>query len=902
MSCAARYQNHAPGIEVAKKNQKKPQAAKEKKKATAATTRSTAGPGFRFEDQVAAWLLLQALTGQELPGAKGTVARLQMQVNALGWHHDDILFTTDAGPGDARHLAISCKSNEQVSAAGLPADFVERAWKQWDPKDSHPMRRDTDCLMLATRQRHNAFQATWSEIKLAAADADPALGLARIRATAKYRRIFESVKNPAMAVGRTVSDVEVLALIRHLEVMPFEFDIAGAQIQKLAENACRSLLVSGDLVEARKLWGDLVGRAEKVRLSPSTLSVETLWQELRKPYALKDHPDFAAAWDRLRAITADYRAEIQTALPSNHVLKRQADAVKLKDAIASEPVCVVYGESGTGKSALVRMVLDAEFPKATQVWFGPEQLETALSEAKRTALGLTAPLLDVLQLSAKPETILVIDAAERLTDGCMVRAKELIATLAANSATIGCRVLIVGQSDAGVSGILQTLVGSASPRTVEIPRLEAREVSEVLWATDGLHWLAAQDDAVEALRNLKALAWVIDGAALFQAKSGAQQLSLTTIADRLWPYWTGDRPSLQRLLMKLGEREAGFEHSFALTSFDPAEATELNALPKACPLRSGNNNRFQFEHDLAADWARFQRLKQDANDAKAWAALAGNPLWNNALRMLGQYLLRQPNGTLTQWDKAFDEAEQLHDTMPLAADILLDSIFLDPNAEAFLNERADMLFANSAKRLTRLLRRFEHVASVPGSQPNLPDGVPDISLYLEAQYRTPIYLRWPAIANFLTQHRNRIVALTSPVVAAVCERWLTATPTGMPFRKEFAEIALGSARELQYANDVTIAWFRDAEKWSTARPLPARPTFQMKWRNGRLKWSAGDRFALTSLQGSSNSRGRKRRSTARNLRRTLNTAPNLPDEEDRSLLLFHRRGNCHRGPLARSGR
>ena len=334
----------------------------------------------------------------------------------------------------------------------------------------------------------------------------------------------------------------------------------------------------------------------------------------------------------------------------------------------------------------------------------------------------------------------------------------------------------------------------------------------MLWATNGLQWLAAQDDAVEALRNLKAPAWVIDGAALFQATSGAQQLSLTTIADRLWPYWTGNKPSLQRLLMRLGEREASFEHSFALTSFDSGEVTELNALPKACPLRIGTNNRFQFEHDLAADWARFQRLKQDSHDIKAWAALAGNPLWNNALRMLGQYLLRQPNGTRTQWDVAFEEAEQLNDTMPLAADILLDALFLDPNAEVFLNERANMLFANKAKRLTRLLRRFEHVASVPGGQPSLPTGGLDISLYLEAQYRTPIYLRWPAIANFLMQHRDRIVALTSPVVAAVCERWLTTTPAGMPFRKEFAEIALASARELQYANEVTIIWYRDPEK------------------------------------------------------------------------------------------
>jgi hypothetical protein len=125
---------------VAKKKQKKAKAVKKKKTATAATTRSTAGPGFHFEDQVAAWLLLQALTGQELPGIEGTVTRLHR-------------FQPPASP----------------------------PWKQWDAKGEHPMRRDADCLMLATRQRHNTFQATWSEIKLAAADADPALGLAACR-------------------------------------------------------------------------------------------------------------------------------------------------------------------------------------------------------------------------------------------------------------------------------------------------------------------------------------------------------------------------------------------------------------------------------------------------------------------------------------------------------------------------------------------------------------------------------------------------------------------------------------------------------------------------------------------------------------------------------------------------
>jgi hypothetical protein len=794
-----------------------------------ATTRST-GPGFDFEDHAAAWLLLKSLHGQELPGVKGSVTRLQMQVEALGWHLDDILFTTDADAADQRHLAISAKSNVQVSAAGLPADFVERAWKQSNPNGAGPMRRDADGLMLATRQRHPAFQATWSDIKLWAEDADPALALARIQSTATHRRVFDSIKNPAKAAGFTVTDADVLVLIKRLAVMPFDFDVAGGEYETLAIAECRRLLASGSLEEGRALWQHLVNRVKSVRLAPSTLDISVLWQELRSTFALKDHPNFAAAWDRLRAITADYRSGIQTALPSGYVLARETSANTLAKAIAADAVCIAYGDSGSGKSALVKRVLDTQFPDAAQVWLGPEQLEIASGEATRLAFGLPAPLSDVLLASAKSQTILVIDSAERLTPATAQRAKELAATLAARASFTGCRVLIVGQTEAWTTGQLQKLAGSASVNNVEISLLDVDDVTEVLRATTGLQWLAMQDDAVSALTNLKALGWVIEGAALFQAQGGMQQLSLTAIADRLWDYWTGAKPSLQRLLMTLGEREASFEHSFALTSFTPAEATELNALPGVCPLRRNNTNRFRFGHDLAADWARFQRLKELSDDVNAWAAFAGNPLWNNALRMLGQFLLRQPSGPRAQWDVAFDEAGKLNDTMPLAADILLDALFLDPNAQAFLDQRADMLFANGAKRLIRLLRRFDHVASVPVVLAALPTGGPDISLVIEAQYRHPIYGRWPAIGTFLTKHRARVVALTSAAVAAVCDRWLTTTPLDLgdgvatPLRKEFAEIALGSARELQLGQETRSTIFMDiTEKSTYAAALAGAP-------------------------------------------------------------------------------
>jgi len=175
------------------------------------TTRSTAGPGFDFEDRVAAWFLLKALSGQPLPGVEGTGTRLQMQTEALHWNIDDILFTAMVLPDDQRHLAILCKSNRQVTAAALPADFVARCWQQWAKLNPNPMQRNKDCLMLVTRGWNDQFMTTWSDLKEAAPGTDHALVLGRMRQTAKRRKVFDSVKDPAKDAGVTASDADVVA-------------------------------------------------------------------------------------------------------------------------------------------------------------------------------------------------------------------------------------------------------------------------------------------------------------------------------------------------------------------------------------------------------------------------------------------------------------------------------------------------------------------------------------------------------------------------------------------------------------------------------------------------------------------------------------------------------------------
>jgi hypothetical protein len=771
-----------------------------KRKAVAATRRSTAGTGFDFEDQVAGWFLLEALAGRSLT-IEGAVQRLQMQTGSLQWDIDDLLVTTQAETA-TRRLAISCKGNVQVSANGLPGSFAAQAWRLWTKADS-PFNRATDRLALATQGTHEEFQSAWSDVRKFAAGDDAALALGQIAANARYRKIFDNLK----AAGTEVTDADALDLIRRIDVLPFDFQRVASKDERAAIAVARSLLAGGTAQTAKKLWDEIVGRARETRLGSGTLDMAALRRWLRPRFALKDLPDYEPSWARLRALSAETESLIQRALPSGARVDFRSDCDRLLREIGVKPCLAAYGDSGIGKSALVAAFLDAHFPDAARIWLAPEHIEQALNEAERARFGIAYPLIRVLDAAVTRENFLIIDSAERLSAPSRIKVQQLVKQLLelnGSDTPLPWRVIIIGQTEFWASGELPKIAGTPFLARWEVgPRSEG-EVATVLRATSGLQWLASHHDALLALTNLKTLAWVVQATGVFQDESGAAPASMVAIAEKLWSHWTEGRTALEGFLMRLALRDAGFEHSVPVSTLGAADATAFDARPPQCPVRRNPaNNHVQFEHDLAADWARFQKLKEIAPDTAQWAAYAENPLWNGALRMLGQFLLRQPSGSRTAWDVAFDNVQAAQGPLPLADDILLDALFLDPAATAFLEERADMLFANNAKHLQRLLARFEHVATVSGVQPGSDGPLKDFGIYLEAKFRTPIVGRWPALAAFLSRHQQRVADLILPRVSMLCERWLTTMPltrldgTPFPYRREFAELALATTRARQ---------------------------------------------------------------------------------------------------------
>jgi hypothetical protein len=94
----------------------------------------------------------------------------------------------------------------------------------------------------------------------------------------------------------------------------------------------------------------------------------------------------------------------------------------------------------------------------------------------------------------------------------------------------------------------------------------------------------------------------------------------------------------------------------------------------------------------------------------------------------------------------------------------------------------------------------------------------DLTLYMETQYRSPILGYWPPVAYFLHQHIELVADLVSPIVAQTCNTWCSKMPreladgSKMPWRREFAEIALATAKSLQVDQGKGTIYLGDGER------------------------------------------------------------------------------------------
>ncbi|MGJ8562826.1 MAG: nSTAND1 domain-containing NTPase [Alphaproteobacteria bacterium] len=780
-----------------------------------ATTRSTGGAGYDFEDKVGAWFIVKMMSGAPLPGIDLPGVQFQSQTSALGWKIDDICIVAQS-LNSKRQLAVSCKSNVQVSGNGLPADFVMDAWDQLQNSGAGPFNSE-DKIALVTRGRHAVFSAIWSDIKDWSSGDDNTLAVARIRQSRRHSKVFENIKNAIVSEGK-ITDFEVIGLIQHLLVIPTDFQLNPSMDENAAIAQCRELLSDGTIDSAKSIWAHFLEISKEIRIRKGSLNLENIIASTRSKFQLKIHPDFNASWRHLKELSEAYASSIQTCLPNGYSLEREEETDALVASVSDFDISVVIGESGCGKSSLVKSSLVKHFHDWNTVWLGAEQLSSfaPAPNNKEQNVQISCDLAELLEHTNICKNILVIDAAEKLdsySEQLLIGLLDVLITKTDVTSESAWKFILTSQMQ-GLEQKLSKIIKQRKIGINSISNLKDFEVRSSINSVPNLGWLAQRQEYLSILRNFKTLAWTIEASTVFKIEDQSMN-SMAAVSDKIWSYWTSSKISLQNILIKLAEREANFERSFALSDLENTDVIIIEEAPSQYPVKENSFRRLEFEHDLAADWARYQKLKELSGDLEALSRLSINPRWNKAFRLLGQFLLRQSQDEVCLWDKTLIELEERRNFV--TADLLLEALCFDPQAGLLLEDRADFFLGGNGKWLNRLLKRFVHVATLPNELAKLLRQKSELAIYFDNAHRSPTYYLWPPFGNFLHNHKDVVASFISPTVSKFCKVWLSSTPvtfsdgTPMVLRKEMAELALMNARELQISTGSSVIHMDDNE-------------------------------------------------------------------------------------------
>ena len=204
----------------------------------------TGGRGYDFEDSVTTHFLLAMIAGVELWGPEyGCITKIDWQTHADGWLFDDLLLTLKDHTGVLHRVAISIKSNAQITTNGFPQETKQRIWAQF-LEDTSPFDVDRDLLLFAVGEIGSGILSDWTDIQREVSSADDERISHKLAVEGAWSRqkknLFNSLACPDEK--HKDADLSICTIIRRLRVKSFDFlnatSNSGSDIRNHAMECC----------------------------------------------------------------------------------------------------------------------------------------------------------------------------------------------------------------------------------------------------------------------------------------------------------------------------------------------------------------------------------------------------------------------------------------------------------------------------------------------------------------------------------------------------------------------------------------------------------------------------------------------------------------------------------------
>lgn len=792
---------------------------------TGASPELTGGAGFTFEDRVTA-LYLTALIGQSgAPGLRGDqVVGIGLQRAAFGQPMDDLIVSAELHDGSGVRLDLQVKRALTLSTAVTNADFRDVVAKAWATVQRDDFRHGVDRVAAAVGSiadgTKRAAQAVfeWARVSPTVGDFDarfdPQLS------NRDHRRVRDAFLAAMKAADDTVTAVELHRLLASFQLITFDLLHEGSTDEAHAVNLLRTYLSPADSMRADELLVHLCQAARDGSGTAGQFTRPSLIARLRGKFRFSPGTPFQADLTRLSDEARLAIAEIDDSVQGLHI-QRPALQDKVATALATARFVQISGLPGTGKSVVLRGLVEAAAADGPVIFLKADRLQGASWAGYASTLRLDAlRLIDLLaEVGSTGCSTLFIDGLDRVEVEHRAIVNDVLNLLAQDPEFEYWQV-VASVRDNGIEPLRTWL----SPRwletgaaVVDVNLLDDAEAEILAAARPHLRGLLfGSDNLCELTRRLFFLSVLAR-----LPNSG----TIATENDLIEAWWraggynasehnAGDRQ--QALLALAGEGARTLGRRMSVGSLPSVPLADLKADGVIREVRSGHS--VAFCHDIYFEWA-FLHLLIDRGDSwpEILRAVGEPPVLGRTVELLAQLYFSEPPA----WIEHLGRLESLGLRSQWTRAWLLGPF----GSAGFENHGAQMTaaaFDGDRPRLVKLAVWLQAEKTRPNprivSRAAESDDVQQ-TLRMADQLAWPSdFVAWGRFIDWIVVNKDRIWSEATPDVVSVFEVWQQAYADLRNLRsRDILNIAVRWLVDIEDRRHCWASSVRDWGPWSTMR-------------------------------------------------------------------------------------
>jgi hypothetical protein len=366
------------------------------------------GAGFTFENLVGANYLVSLLSEAYAPGIENqAVCRVSLQQRDFGEPLDDVIVDFRDTSGVESRLSLQAKRKLVISAAESNTDFRDIIRDSWGTLTKQGFRVNRDRYGAAVGEiAADKARAIRSLCEFARESLTVDHFEQRFTPEGNANALVRSIKSDisgilAGALGTCPSGEQVRSLLAHFVLIEFDFLHEGSIDPPEVLTRLRDCLATDHHSQAPLAWSQLcelsrtsAGRAGQFDRSRLVLKLAPI---LRLQAAPSLRNDLRKITDISRAAIDDIRNDV-----GGKTLLRNSLLLALNAAMSESRVVCITGLPGTGKSALLRHLVEAELQNGPVLFLKCDRLEGRGWAGFSNASGLsTSSLIDLLSVSLR---------------------------------------------------------------------------------------------------------------------------------------------------------------------------------------------------------------------------------------------------------------------------------------------------------------------------------------------------------------------------------------------------------------------------------------------------------------------------------------------------------------------